>query len=170
MLDKFFVPHTLNDLKRYSLSDEKGKFFWDTYSRSGLMTGVPEEDSLYYEVEFPDGTKRSERWRRSKERLFQDLESGEAKYVTTSNGWNIHFKQRINDEGKRPRQLQIDNMGNTDGANDFDSIMQKIDFSYPKPLALIKFLLQIIVDNSSIILDFFSGSATTAHAVMQLNA
>ncbi len=134
------------------------------------MTGVPEEDSLYYEVEFPDGTKRSERWRRSKERLFQDLESGEAKYVTTSNGWNIHFKQRINDEGKRPRQLQIDNMGNTDGANDFDSIMQKIDFSYPKPLALIKFLLQIIVDNSSIILDFFSGSATTAHAVMQLNA
>ena len=45
-----------------------------------------------------------------------------------------------------------------------------IDFSYPKPVSLIKYLLNFIKYENSIILDFFSGSATTAHAVMELNA
>lgn len=43
-------------------------------------------------------------------------------------------------------------------------------FSYPKPSALVKHFLQVASDKDSLILDFFSGSATTAHAVMQLNA
>lgn len=43
-------------------------------------------------------------------------------------------------------------------------------FDTPKPLALIKKLLNIGSKNNSLVLDFFSGSATTAHAVMQLNA
>jgi adenine-specific DNA-methyltransferase len=44
-------------------------------------------------------------------------------------------------------------------------------FSYPKPKELITYIIKIgMPDNDSIILDFFSGSATTAHAVMQLNA
>ena len=46
---------------------------------------------------------------------------------------------------------------------------QKI-FSYPKPTELIKILLQIATGADSIVMDFFSGSATTAHAVMELNA
>ncbi len=43
-------------------------------------------------------------------------------------------------------------------------------FSHPKPSKLIYHLVEIATENSDIILDFFSGSATTAHAVMQLNA
>ena len=43
-------------------------------------------------------------------------------------------------------------------------------FDYPKPLTLIKYFARIATSHDSIILDFFSGSATTAHAVMQLNA
>lgn len=43
-------------------------------------------------------------------------------------------------------------------------------FSYPKPVELSKLLSKLASDKDSIILDFFSGSATTAHAVMQLNA
>ena len=43
-------------------------------------------------------------------------------------------------------------------------------FSAPKPYRLINFLLSIASENDSTILDFFSGSATTAHAVMKLNA
>jgi adenine-specific DNA-methyltransferase len=43
-------------------------------------------------------------------------------------------------------------------------------FNNPKPVGLLKKLLQLSTNNDSIILDFFSGSATTAHAVMQLNA
>ena len=43
-------------------------------------------------------------------------------------------------------------------------------FDFPKPIELIQRLLQIATEKSSLVLDFFSGSATTAHAVMQLNA
>lgn len=43
-------------------------------------------------------------------------------------------------------------------------------FDYPKPATLIKYLAEISTNENDIILDFFSGSATTAHAVMQLNA
>lgn len=102
----FYTPHTEKDLKRYSERDELGKFFWDTYSRAGLASDDDEDDdSLYYSVIFPDSSTRSDRWRRSKDRLKTDLESGEAKFVETKNGWNIHFKQRLPEKGKRPRQI-----------------------------------------------------------------
>ena len=57
-----------------------------------------------------------------------------------------------------------------DGTKEISSLFDCKVFSYPKPSSLIKFFLKIINDNNSIILDFFSGSATTAHAVMQLNS
>lgn len=43
-------------------------------------------------------------------------------------------------------------------------------FDYPKPVELVKRMLQLCTGEEDIILDFFSGSSTTAHAVMQLNA
>lgn len=43
-------------------------------------------------------------------------------------------------------------------------------FDYPKPVELIKRIISLYSDSNSIILDFFSGSATTAHAVMEQNA
>lgn len=58
------------------------------------------------------------------------------------------------------------------GGND-DSFLKSIDlmFDNPKPHKFCKMLLQsFVIDRESIVLDFFSGSATTAHAVMQLNA
>ena len=57
-----------------------------------------------------------------------------------------------------------------DGTKELSKLFNGKVFSYPKPTSLIKFYLSIINDPEAIILDFFSGSATTAHAVMQLNA
>ena len=59
-----------------------------------------------------------------------------------------------------------------DGTADIDELFDKKVFGFPKPVALLKFLISITTkfNKNAIILDFFSGSATTAHAVMQLNA
>ncbi len=59
-----------------------------------------------------------------------------------------------------------------DGTKEITSLFDQKIFSFPKTCSLIKFLVDIStkLDKDSIILDFFSGSATTAHAVMQLNA
>ena len=57
-----------------------------------------------------------------------------------------------------------------DGTKEITNLFNGKIFSFPKPSSLIKFLASIHTSNNDIILDFFSGSATTAHAVMQLNA
>ena len=56
-----------------------------------------------------------------------------------------------------------------DGTKDIDELFSSKIFSYPKPVSLLKYIYSTITDNSDIILDFFSGSGTTAHAVMKLN-
>ena len=56
------------------------------------------------------------------------------------------------------------------GTKELTALMGQKAFAFPKPVSLIKFLMTIIADEDALILDFFSGSATTAHAVMQLNA
>ncbi len=57
-----------------------------------------------------------------------------------------------------------------DGTKEVTEIFDGKIFSFPKPLSLIKFFLAILNDSTALVLDFFSGSATTAHAVMQLNS
>jgi adenine-specific DNA-methyltransferase len=47
---------------------------------------------------------------------------------------------------------------------------QGINFTYPKPMGLIKYLLSMVKGNDFFVMDFFAGSGTTAHAVMKLNA
>ncbi|MBR4836912.1 MAG: site-specific DNA-methyltransferase [Bacteroidales bacterium] len=56
-----------------------------------------------------------------------------------------------------------------DGTKEMTSLFDTKVFSYPKPVALLKYLVGIVSNTNDIILDFFSGSCTTAHAIMQLN-
>ena len=57
-----------------------------------------------------------------------------------------------------------------DGTKEVTGLFGNKSFSFPKPTSLLKFLCEIHTSDNDMILDFFSGSATTAHAVMQLNA
>jgi adenine-specific DNA-methyltransferase len=62
-------------------------------------------------------------------------------------------------------------VGSNDSAKrELKELYDNIPFDFPKPTTLIKRMLQLAAKSDDIILDFFSGSATTAHAVMQLNA
>ena len=59
---------------------------------------------------------------------------------------------------------------NEDGNKEIGELFGENIMSFPKPSSLIKYLLKFVSFNDDIILDFFSGSATTAHSVMKLNA
>ncbi|WP_296080729.1 site-specific DNA-methyltransferase [uncultured Eubacterium sp.] len=64
-----------------------------------------------------------------------------------------------------------DNIGmSQDGTKEITSLLGTKVFSFPKPSALIKYLISTSTEKNDLVLDFFSGSATTAHAVMQINA
>jgi adenine-specific DNA-methyltransferase len=84
--------------------------------------------------------------------------------------WNIYTEIWLNDrtnEGKLPLDM-FDNFENRHSAQELNKL--KIPFDFAKPSELIAYLAGLCdTDNNDIILDFFSGSATTAHAVFDLN-
>lgn len=87
----------------------------------------------------------------------------------------VSSKQYLKDENGEIRPGKcfsiIEDIYTQHGTNEMISIMGNAKiFSYPKPSQFVLKLLQIASGKDSIVLDFFSGSATTAHAVMQLNA
>lgn len=179
---------------RYNLSDEfvneRGKFYYDTLDRGGLQYS----DSLNYGIEAPDGgiiypngrdtfVNDGWIWKWSKEKIKWGLDNKFLSFVKSSkskgSAYTIKYKvyQLVDNEGlvreKSGRAFMnlilnpINQIGNNEMKELFDGGRP---FSNPKPVGLIKFLLDIIKPKDSLILDFFSGSATTAHAVMQLNA
>ena len=85
--------------------------------------------------------------------------------------WNVDTKYYLEDReesGKRPRDW-MENFLNTEGTNEIKRL--GLDFSYPKPSSMIKYLISISQESNDImVMDFFAGSGTTGDAVLQLNA
>lgn len=127
-------------------------------------------------------------WRRSPEFLMQTRD--DFIITQTSNGISFYKKQRLSDDMRRGKKAKTlfykPEYSSGNGTGLIKELFDGRVFDNPKPLALIKDLLSIgsispsgeddgddyigEMEESPIILDFFSGSATTAHAVMQLNA
>ena len=153
----------------YPFSDEKGAYGLITLDKASIQFS----ESLVYEIIGPDGTKYFPRivkgkqscWRWSKAKVKKQYDE-----LVFKNG-KVYTKY-YRPDGVTPRSLLIDSIyGRTESGNDdIKALFQPNPFSYPKPVLLIKHLISIGTSQDSIILDFFSGSATTAHAVMQLNA
>jgi adenine-specific DNA-methyltransferase len=95
-----------------------------------------------------------------KKRTFVD-----AKYVKNINGKLIYNSYT---EGNSKSILDFSTNEGTNALNEVLGIANT--FNNPKNLTMMIYLLKLVPDSNAIILDFFSGSATTAHAVMQLNA
>ncbi len=162
LVGSFYAPFDKKYVRRYALEDERGRYFWDTMERSCTAT-IP------YKIQAPDGTLLEGRWFRSEERFKNDLKEGEVRFLKKSDGsWSVQFKQRMA-EGKKIRSI----LGESEfRSNPEDLQLLGMDglFPFPKPLYLMRYLIQSLVKDNDIVLDFFSGSATTAHALMQLNA
>ncbi|GAA6954421.1 hypothetical protein CHC183_04100 [Helicobacter pylori] len=68
-----------------------------------------------------------------------------------------------------PARNVIENIGGGNGTKEVNDLFNQKIFNNPKPTKLIKYLLQIATNENDIILDFFAGSGTTAHAVLESN-
>ena len=82
----------------------------------------------------------------------------------------VYLKERASDNIEKYPEAILDQYLNTNGTNELKALFKNRVFSFPKPVSLIDYILRVSTSPDSLILDFFSGSATTAHAVMQLNA
>ena len=155
----------------YNRKDEKGEYALDRLDKQSIRYS----EALDYEIIGPDGTSYRPKhkdpthpnatWRWSKKNV-------EAHYdeLVFENG--CVYTKNYKKEGAIARSLLLeDRFGRTrTGKTDCFALFNRNYFSNPKPYKLIRYLQIIASNKDSIILDFFSGSATTAHAVMQLNA
>ncbi|WRF26100.1 site-specific DNA-methyltransferase [Helicobacter pylori] len=165
LTNEMFLKHDDDYLKRYKEIDDKGRFFWDTFSRRGLT------NPIIYEIKAPDGTLIKDGWIRAEETFKKNYQDGEVRIIKIKDKWSVQFKQYLNLNGRKPRSMTTDFGGSIEGKNDIINLFNsdKI-FSYPKSIKFISTLLKIATNENDIILDFFAGSGTTAHAVMELNA
>ncbi len=157
----------------YNQTDENGKkYSLDRLDKQSLgyqpsldfpITGP---DGRIYTVEHKNPAVKVARWRWSKDTVKERYNELVFKYPYV-------YTKNYEKDGIVPRNLMIEERfgrtrtGKTEVAALFDKVTY---FNFPKPTKLIKFLIEIASNVDSVILDFFSGSATTAHAVMQLNA
>ena len=171
-LHRFYFERTDEDNKNYSNPDNDPKGMW----RSGDVRSPNYRKTLCYDIVAPNGNiikAPANGWRWSEESIKEKLSTGEIKFKDDFSG--IIRKIYLCDQpGRTPENLwEGSRFGTTRQAAAmikelFDGIQV---FDTPKPIELIRSMIIIALkDNNAIVLDFFSGSATTAHAVMQLNA
>ena len=118
-----------------------------------------------------NGRKRTWKWSIETVNKVKEQDMGVRK--DRSGNPTVYYKGRMKDEGMQPYTIwdKPEYSSSTFGANLLADIMGKGIFSYPKSLyAVIDALKVANADKEAIVLDFFSGSASTAHAVMQLNS
>lgn len=168
-------------ISEYTKEDARGRFKTTKLAKWGNTARREDRPSMYYPIKAPDGSNvfpiapdgGDGRWRVGAPRM-QQLESEELIYWESKNSqWIPYEKEYYSNQEKVIKERSIlYSLANTgDGSNILTEIFGKKDtFENPKPVELINLFLECASDRNDIVLDFFSGSATTAHAVMQLNA
>lgn len=148
--------------------------------------------SLDFGIEAPDGTlvfpnnRKKQfndgwRWVWSKSKVEWGIKNGFIVVKKGRNGkWNVYSKTyaKVDNTGKQITRTKLykthigfeENILNIQANYELKRLFKKTYFSFPKPITLLKFLINMFDLDNHIILDFFAGSSTTAHAVMELNA
>ena len=129
------------------------------------VTTIPLEGFVQVEASTIDGLQSVWRWGREKS-------ENEKSSLLASEGNDgeirIFQKERKLSQMAKTVLADKDYISNK-GTRELQSLLGKGIFDFPKPVALLELLVTIGADETSLILDFFSGSATTAHAIMKLN-
>lgn len=163
-------------IRKYSYEDEKGKYNLEGIEKTNL--GTYERPTMLFEIEDPKTGKKflpseNMRWTLGKETVNDYIKNNKLYFDYKNSKVKLIKREEDYEKSENVFLNLLDNQGSLKTAKDY--LKNTLDFSReifdtPKPVELIEQLLNISSKKDSIILDFFSGSATTADAVMQLNA
>ena len=176
----------ISNKNRYTLSDEfediRGKFYLQKMS----MGSIHYSKSLDYPITAPDGKiimpkdnngGKKACWRWSREKLNWGFKNKFIVIKKDSKGiWTVYSKQYLNcdNEGNIIKRTQrptgiVDKFSSTQASK----LMKKLDlqlyFSYSKPYELIDWIINRVIEDNDLLLDFFAGSSTSAHSILDLN-
>ena len=185
LMSSLYAPLSADAIKMYNQRDEKGNLYRD---KDFVFKNKSTNANQKYGIICPDGEivypKDGYIYRFIRASFDEALEKGLVTFKKTNTGplclatgeqahWNIYIKKFLGDATGAPSTLipkdmvSIYNVGTQCVQGIFDN---KRVFDNVKPIDLIEYFAQMLSEQNSIVLDFFSGSATTAHAVMKLNA
>ena len=184
-----FIARTTGTERKYFETEDYPHQPWRIHDLTTQRTAAERPNSAFTMVnpktgkEYPVNPLRT--WAVTKETFAQYYAEGKIVFPDDYPFLNISkpaFRYWKSDDMKKAGEMfglmpvstkLPDNIGmSLDGTKEITDIFNGKVFSYPKTVELISFFIDIIskIDKEAIVLDFFSGSATTAHAVMQLNA
>ena len=172
------------DAAIYDKEDANGKYLTRSLRRTGGEDRREDRPSMYYALTAPDGQKvypiapagYESRWICGKDRYDEMVEAGLIEWQQVAKDgktcWQVYQKFYLEGRLKQPSNLWDALEGNKKATRDLKALFggHKV-FSFPKPVGLLRHILEMSAsDKSAIVLDFFAGSGTTAHAVMEYNA
>ena len=183
-LKEFTVPIPGEIKQRYKFEDEyiaeRGR-----YQEVGLFQAALKHGGSTYPICCPDGENvvppNGQPWRWNKKTFNEGLAEGRIVFKKSERTglldadtgqqahWNVYTKVYLKEreaKGIHPKNFS-DEMQNTLGSNDLKKLGLAFDFA--KPVTLIKYFVELAVDDDDIVMDFFSGSATTAQSIFEYN-
>lgn len=183
------LPLSEKDMKRFNNIDGKGRYSTLQLRKTGNEDKREDRPNMFYPVIAPDGEKvypfgpngYLSRWRVSYDSYMQLKNDGMIIWKESNktegievdgikkSKWTPYVKYYAEGRTKQVSNLWVDIDGNKKASIDLKKILEAKKFDYPKPVQLLKLFMLISSDKSATILDFFAGSGTTAHAVLELN-
>lgn len=177
-----YVPLTESQVERYYTNrdeyfEEKGPFRTHPLE---AMKSFEDRPNLNFPVPAPDGSQvwPKRQWRWSKERMLQAVAAGEVFFQQQKDQtWSLSSKQYLKEADGETRASKffsiIDGVYGQHGTNEILKILGNTQvFPFAKPSELIRKLVELVTfeDTQGIVLDFFAGSGSTAHAVLLQNS
>ncbi|MBL7668739.1 site-specific DNA-methyltransferase [Moraxella osloensis] len=181
--------------KRYNKEDEKGLWREIDLRKTGDNDRAEDRPNMFYpfywnekqnllgleqfsseDIEIYPMKSINEKgcWRWGKNTAQSKLENLYSRYMPNKQQWSV-FEKDYFDENDLIKSTTIWNFKDVNSERGTDSFVKDLEFvkkvfTSPKPIGTIFRALLLATEKNSIVLDFFAGSSTTAHAVMQLNA
>lgn len=171
------------DKKRFQDKDDVGFYAYDQLRKTGSNDKREDRPNLYYGIKNPDGeilypsatAGYDSRWRVEKTSYENLVKNNMILWKKTMRNneevWWPYVKYYLDGRTKRPSPLWNDLEGNKKAAREVRDLFDgKKVFDFPKPIDLLNRIITIATEKDSIIVDFFGGSSTTAHALMKKNS
>ena len=174
---------TEKDKLRFQNQDDVGYYAYDQLRKTGSNDKREDRPNMYYGIENPDGeilypiaaAGYESCWRVERKTYDNLVKEHMILWKKTKRDndeiWWPYVKYYLDGRTKRPSPLWADLEGNKKAAREVRDLFDgKKVFDFPKPVDLLLRVVQISCEKDSVIVDFFGGSSTTAHAVMQKNS
>ncbi|PWW46227.1 site-specific DNA-methyltransferase [Melaminivora alkalimesophila] len=189
-----FFPLSYEQAAQYSLGDGDGNFKWRDFLRTGGYSTPQERPNSYYPIFFNPETKQAALeefegaikilpidsegnhrvWRKTPPSFLEHLRKGEINFSTNRKGeWKVQLIDRIKD-GIRPKSVWVN--PKYDASSHGTKLLKALfgegaGFSFPKSINAVEDALHIncASKKDSFVVDYFAGSGTTGHALINLN-